>query len=196
MNTLNWPCKIGHAIFPTWYILKSKLVQGMSLTVIARFLSPPPWLWYSQDNSRHDDVIKSKHLPRYWPFARGIHRSPRSFNMFFDLCPNKRLSKQSWGWWFETPSRPLWHHCNGGSEDDIPWLIYVSYYIQCLSLILGNWLPVAVLFYTQLIYSHAWVHSAIRYTSDIYSKHINWLVSSSKSVNCGENSSLRFTRPQ
>ena len=32
---------------------------------------------------------------------------------FFDLRPNKRLSKQSWGWWFETPSRPLWRHCNG-----------------------------------------------------------------------------------
>ena len=31
---------------------------------------------------------------------------------FFDLCLNKRLSKQSWGWWFETPSRPLWRHCN------------------------------------------------------------------------------------
>ena len=25
---------------------------------------------------------------------------------------NKRLSKQSWGWWFETPSLPLWRHCN------------------------------------------------------------------------------------
>ena len=23
----------------------------------------------------HDDVIKWKHFPRYWPFARGIHRS-------------------------------------------------------------------------------------------------------------------------
>ena len=31
---------------------------------------------------------------------------------FFHLCPNKRLSKQSWGWWFETPSHPLWRHCN------------------------------------------------------------------------------------
>ena len=35
-----------------------------------------------------------------------------SFDVFFDLCLNKRLSKQSWGWWFETPSRPLWRHCN------------------------------------------------------------------------------------
>ena len=24
----------------------------------------------------HDDVIKWKHFPRYWPFERGIHRSP------------------------------------------------------------------------------------------------------------------------
>ena len=28
----------------------------------------------------------------------------RSFNVFFDLRMNKRLIKQSWGWWFESPS--------------------------------------------------------------------------------------------
>ena len=36
----------------------------------------------------------------------------QSFDVFFDLCPNKRLSKQWWGWWFETVSSPLWRHCN------------------------------------------------------------------------------------
>ena len=36
----------------------------------------------------------------------------RSFEVFFDLHPNKRLSKQSWGCWFETPSSSLWRHCN------------------------------------------------------------------------------------
>ena len=25
---------------------------------------------------KHDDVVKWKHFPRYWPFVRGIHRSP------------------------------------------------------------------------------------------------------------------------
>ena len=30
----------------------------------------------------------------------------RSFDVCFDLRLNKQLSKQSWGWWFETPS----HH--------------------------------------------------------------------------------------
>ena len=36
----------------------------------------------------------------------------RIFEVFFDLRLNKRLSKQSWGWWFEMVSRPLWRHCN------------------------------------------------------------------------------------
>ena len=27
-------------------------------------------------NTTNDDVIKWKHFPRYWPFVRGIHRSP------------------------------------------------------------------------------------------------------------------------
>ena len=35
-----------------------------------------------------------------------------SFDVFFDLRLNKRLSKQLWGWWFEIP---LWRHCNGCS---------------------------------------------------------------------------------
>ena len=28
---------------------------------------------------QHDDVIKWKHFPRYWPFVRGIHRSPVNY---------------------------------------------------------------------------------------------------------------------
>ena len=72
----------------------------------------------------HEDVIKWKHFPCNWPLVRGIHRSPVNsphegqwrgalmFVCFFYLRLNKRLSKQSWGWWFETPSRPLWRHRN------------------------------------------------------------------------------------
>ena len=37
----------------------------------------------------------------------------RSFGVSFHLHLNKWLSKQSWGWWSETPSRPLWRHYNG-----------------------------------------------------------------------------------
>ena len=45
----------------------------------------------------------------------------RSFDVFFDLRPNKRLSKQSWGWWFETLLSPLWCHRNGSHA--IIWTI-------------------------------------------------------------------------
>ena len=40
----------------------------------------------------------------------------RSFHVFFDLCLNKRLSKQPRRGWFETPWRSLWRHCNAISK--------------------------------------------------------------------------------
>ena len=62
----------------------------------------------------HDNVIKWKHFPHYWPFVRLIHRSPvnspsKGRWCFFDLRLYKRLSKQ-FRWWFETSSRSLWRH--------------------------------------------------------------------------------------
>ena len=43
----------------------------------------------------------------------------RSFDVLFDLRLIKRLSKHSWGWWFEMPSHPLWCHCN---DTSLQWL--------------------------------------------------------------------------
>ena len=43
----------------------------------------------------------------------------RSFDVFFDQRLNKRLSKQWWGWWFETPSCTLWRHSNDALVDNI-----------------------------------------------------------------------------
>ena len=50
---------------------------------------------------------------RWIPAQRPV---TRSFDVFFDLRLNKRLSKQSWRCWFETLSRPLWRHCNGSAQ--------------------------------------------------------------------------------
>ena len=87
-----------------WLVLALEVVTGMDSPTI------------------HDDVIKWKHFPRYWPFVRGIHGSPvnsphkgqwRGALMFSLICAlNKRLSKQSWGRWFEMPTRSLWRRCN------------------------------------------------------------------------------------
>ena len=49
--------------------------------------------------------------PRWIPRTKASDVT-RCFGVFLDLHPNKRLSKQWWGWWFETPSRPLWRDCN------------------------------------------------------------------------------------
>ena len=48
-------------------------------------------------------------VPGEFPTQRPV---TRSFDVYFDLRPNERLSKQSWGWWFETLSRSLWRHRN------------------------------------------------------------------------------------
>ena len=47
--------------------------------------------------------------PGEFPTQRPV---TRSFDVFFDLRLNKRLSKQPWGWWFETLSWSLWRQCN------------------------------------------------------------------------------------
>ena len=49
----------------------------------------------------------------------------RSFDVFFDMRLNKRLSKESWGWWFETPSCSLWRQCNVESWAHKPFKISV-----------------------------------------------------------------------
>ena len=47
----------------------------------------------------------------------------RSFDVFFDLCLNKRLSKQSRRCWFETPSRSLSRHFNDAHISVPKWCI-------------------------------------------------------------------------
>ena len=76
----------------------------------------------------HGDVIKWKlfsallaicagNLPGTgeFPAQRPV---TRSFDVVFDLHLDKWLSKQSWGWWFETPLCPLWRHCNANIPND------------------------------------------------------------------------------
>ena len=61
----------------------------------------------------------------------------RSFGFFFDLCLNKRLSKQSWGWRFETPSCSLWRHCN---DLNIPSLVRYVMRLETVFHLFRKWL--------------------------------------------------------
>ena len=56
----------------------------------------------------------------------------QSFDIFFDLHLNKQLIKQSWGWWFEMPSRPLRRHCNGRCGSNLTSVIFSN---SCYELI-------------------------------------------------------------
>ena len=73
-------------------------------------------------------------------FVRRIHRSPvnsqRPVARSFDLRLNKRLSKQSWGGWFETPSCSLWRHCNGEPCICLEGTVTVLYSVRCFLFLL------------------------------------------------------------
>ena len=56
----------------------------------------------------------------------------RNFDVFFDLCMNKWLSKQSWGWWFETPLCPLWRQCNGALGNQKTYTVKITLLINAL----------------------------------------------------------------
>ena len=100
----------------SWFTVPYRVVvvgQGICLT------STIPLLIITHRRD-HDDVIKWKHFPRYWPFVRGIHRSPVNFPHRGQWRRALMLSLicvwiNGWGWWFETPSRPLWRHRNAMS---------------------------------------------------------------------------------
>ena len=69
----------------------------------------------------------------------------RGFDIFFDLHLNKRFSKQSWGWWFETSSRSLWRHRDG--KGPVMWNYKGNPPITGRSpslsaMLISSWLPV------------------------------------------------------
>ena len=98
-------CNIWHILLKVWDTYTSSVALGVIQYTwhihLSRFIS----------TKSYGDVIK-------WNIFRVTgHRSPvkgqwRGALIFLHLSLNKRLSNQSWGWWFETPLRPLSRHCN------------------------------------------------------------------------------------
>ena len=72
----NAPFRTEMYTFLFWMVhcvIWERLIVGFVRLVFS--LMGPMCLWASVIK-KHDDVIKWKHFPRYWPFVRGIHRSP------------------------------------------------------------------------------------------------------------------------
>ena len=120
-------CELAHLIFwkrwclTSWAERKTKCPWKISncqcVYVCLSITSLSVW---------HDDVIKLGTFSALLTICVG--NSPvigeftaqrpvtQSFDVFIELRLNKRLSKRSWGWWFETLSRPLWRHCYDNSR--------------------------------------------------------------------------------
>ena len=92
----------------------------MFLPPLNIFFSSPLWRHQMETFSALLDICAgNSSVTGEFPAQRPV---TRSFDAFFDLRPNKRLNKQWWGWWFETPSRSLWRYCND------PWLYHTLRY--------------------------------------------------------------------
>ena len=104
---------ILHWTFQPLYIRRADYENSFRITVpwaeklprgfaAQRIIDEKLFVWNVGGN--HDDVIKWKHFPRYWPFVRGIQRSLvnspqkgqwRGALMLSLICTlNRRLSKQ------------------------------------------------------------------------------------------------------
>ena len=96
----------------------------------------------------------------------------RSFDVFFDLRLNILLSKQSWGWWFETKSRPLWRHCNRRLQSHVYVVAIYGLWCQtgisfheikiillCLAIKNVNFCKVRCLIHNTMIYLATWYFS-------------------------------------
>ena len=59
---------------------------------------------------RVTDPLCGEFTGHRWIPRKGLWRGALMFSLICAL--NKRLSKQSWGRWFEMPTRSLWRHCN------------------------------------------------------------------------------------
>ena len=73
-------------------------------------------------------------VPGEFPAQRPV---TRSFDVFFDLRLNKRLSKQSWGWWFETLPGPLWRHSNVVTSSRRVWDTVCDWTVPSLEWLIG-----------------------------------------------------------
>ena len=52
------------------------IITTMIITTITKLIKQADVTPTYEVTPVHDDVIKWKHFPRYWPFVRGIHQSP------------------------------------------------------------------------------------------------------------------------
>ena len=103
------PTKLQNYTFPNIHIANDIYEYCWPLWHFSKWPTRSPDMMTSSNGNIFRVTGHLCGVPDEFPAQRPV---TRSFDVFFDLRLNKRLSKQSWGWWFETPSRLLWRHRN------------------------------------------------------------------------------------
>ena len=124
----NRGCRMGELIFP---VAVNSLVRGYKRETVLSYngdsstgkMASLYWhVWWRHQMETFSALLAicagNSPVPGEFPAQRPVTRSS---HVFFDLCLNKPLNKQSWGWWFETLSRPLWRQCN--ATPGVIWLL-------------------------------------------------------------------------
>ena len=111
MTTATTPLCTWHFLM---HFLDRKLLNFVwNFTEVSYWGSYQQYAWWRHQTETFSALLAisagNSSVPGVMPAQRPV---TRSFDFFFDLCLNKWLSKQSWGWWFGTLSCPLWRQCN------------------------------------------------------------------------------------
>ena len=115
MTTNNGKLFDHHSLYQVWKIYSIYHYQMPIAPLYTKVIHGVHWdmSWWRHQMESFSALLAicagNSPVPDEFPAQRPVRRS---FDVFFDLRLNKRLSKQSWGLWFETLSHPLWRHCN------------------------------------------------------------------------------------
>ena len=126
----------------------SRVSSGWWKNVTFRITSPlwgatgaSPLIWWRHQMKTFSALLAicagNSPVPGEFPAQRPV---TRGFDVFSDLRLNKRLSKQSWGWWLETLSCSLWRQSNGNDHTSHENKGYFDTVFPCFILMPCSWL--------------------------------------------------------
>ena len=133
-HALNWSDKFIQLIQAKW-LIQSDPVIAQSYLIWYRVWSWSPiprenhGLQNSMMTSSNGNIFRvTGHLCGEFTGLPTQRPVTRSFDILFDLRLNKRLSKQSRSWWFETLSFPLSRQCNAINQNEDDGSDYFRYW--------------------------------------------------------------------
>ena len=120
------------------------------------------WSWWRHQMETFSALLAlcagNSRVPGEFPAQKPVMRS---FDVFIDLRLNKRLSKQSRGWWFKTLSYPLWRHCTDCITIDLlsgHWAcVYVLAYVGWISLVFAKYHTIGAIRHLRRVHSFHWL---------------------------------------